>query len=60
MQMTYRNFSFFILGIYTEFGFQHIGLFSYVSSKGATPRIFYLYMRYLYSVHIYLYVYMLK
>lgn len=29
-------FSYFILGIYTDFGFQHIDLFSYVSSKGPT------------------------
>lgn len=27
-------FSYFILGIYTDFGFQHVDLFSYVSSKG--------------------------
>lgn len=53
-------FSFFILGIYTAFGFQHIDLFSFVSSKGPTHEDILSIYAYIYSVHIYLYVYKLK
>lgn len=49
---------FFVLGIYIEFGFRHIGPFSYVHYKGPTHEyILSIYTLYTVCVYIYIYAY---